>query len=215
MSKTFIVFLGVPGAGKGTQATQLVEKLGLPQISTGDLFRFNLRNNTELGQLARSYMDKGQLVPDEVTINMVKQRLAEDDCAKGAIMDGFPRNLNQVVAFNEIVGQHGVSQVPMLHIDDDEAMKRITGRRSCKSCGSVFHVEFKPTKQEGVCDNCGESAIYQRSDDQPETVTKRLYIYYKETSPLIGYYFAKGLLTQVDGTQSIDAIQNQLVDLLS
>lgn len=214
--RTFIVFLGVPGAGKGTQATQLVDKLGLPQISTGDLFRHHLRNNTELGQLAKSYMDKGALVPDEVTINMVKDRLTQEDCAKGAIMDGFPRNLDQAVAFDAIVAPYGgVAQVPMLEIDDDEAMRRITGRRSCKSCGSVYHVDFKPTQKEGVCDNCGESAIYQRNDDKPETVKERLYVYYKQTSPLIGYYFAKGLLTRIEGNQPIDQIQSALVELLS
>lgn len=213
--RTYVVLLGVPGAGKGTQAKILESKLQLPQISTGDLFRYNLSNNTELGKLAKSYMDKGLLVPDEVTINMVADRLAQDDCQRGALMDGFPRNLVQAQAFDEMVAPlGGVSTVPMLTITDEEAIERISGRRSCPSCGAGYHTLFKPPQQPNICDNDG-SELTQRADDKPEVAKERLYIYYKETSPLIGYYFAKSLLSEVDGSQAIDAVQANLMDLLS
>ncbi len=212
--RTYIVLLGVPGAGKGTQARQLEEKLGLPQISTGDIFRYNLKNDTELGLLAKSYMDRGELVPDEVTIRMVEERLTMDDCAKGAIMDGFPRNLNQAAAFDEIVAPYGgVALAPLINLDDDESMRRITGRRVCRSCGAVFHIDFNPPKQEGLCDVDG-GELYQRDDDKPDTVRNRLYVYYKQTSPLVGYYFAKSLLAEVDGSQAIEDVQADLMTLL-
>ncbi len=212
--RTYIVLLGVPGAGKGTQARQLEEKLGLPQISTGDIFRYNLKNDTELGLLAKSYMDRGELVPDEVTIRMVEERLTLDDCAKGAIMDGFPRNLNQAAAFDEIVAPYGgVALAPLINLDDDESMRRITGRRVCRSCGAVFHIDFNPPKQEGLCDVDG-GELYQRDDDKPDTVRNRLYVYYKQTSPLVGYYFAKSLLAEVDGSQAIGDVQADLMALL-
>ncbi len=212
--RTYIVLLGVPGAGKGTQARQLEEKLGIPQVSTGDIFRYNLKNDTELGLLAKSYMDRGELVPDEVTIQMVEDRLAQDDCAGGALMDGFPRNLNQAAAFDEIVAPFGgVTLAPLINLEDDESMRRITGRRVCRSCGAVFHIDFNPPKQEGICDVDG-GELYQRDDDKPDTVRNRLYVYYKQTSPLVGYYFAKSLLAEVDGGQSIEDVQADLAALL-
>jgi adenylate kinase len=212
--RMFLVLLGVPGAGKGTQARLLETKLGIPQISTGDLFRYNLKNQTELGLLAKSYMDLGQLVPDEVTILMVQDRLTRDDCKKGAIFDGFPRNLTQAVALDQITAADGgVRRVLMFDLSDEEAMRRITGRRTCKICGHAYHVEYNPRKVEGICDIDGGELI-QRDDDKPETVATRLYVYYKQTSPLVGYYFAKGLLTEVDGTQEIDKVQEDLLALL-
>lgn len=213
--RTFFVLLGVPGAGKGTQAKLLEDRLGIPQISTGDIFRYNLKNETELGILAKSYMDKGELVPDEVTIRMVEDRLTQADAEGGAILDGFPRNLVQAQAFDKIAGPYGgVSLVPLIHISDEEAMRRITGRRVCRSCGAVYHVDFNPPKQEGICDlDSGE--LYQRNDDKPDTVRNRLYVYYKQTSPLIGYYFAKGLLAELDGNRPIDQVQNELMGLLA
>jgi len=213
--RKYIVMLGVPGAGKGTQAKLLKEELDLPHISTGDLFRFNLEHETELGRLAQSYMSGGDLVPDEVTIRMVESRLQEADCARGAIMDGFPRNLEQAVAFDEMTAPYGgVYRVPLIHIEDEEAMRRITGRRVCRVCGAVYHVDFNPPKQAGVCDIDG-GELYQRDDDTPETVRNRLYVYYKQTSPLVGYYFAKHLLAKVDGNQSIETVQAALVASLS
>lgn len=212
--RTFLVMLGVPGAGKGTQARLLEVALGIPQISTGDLFRYNLKNQTELGLLAKSYMDRGELVPDEVTILMVQDRIQREDCQKGAIFDGFPRNLVQAVALDQMTAADGgIRRVLMFNLDDDEAMRRITGRRTCPICGTVYHVDYNPPKVEGKCDNDGGELV-QRDDDKPETVKTRLYVYYKQTSPLVGYYFAKGLLTEIDGTLPIDEVQEQLLAVL-
>jgi adenylate kinase len=213
--RMFLVLLGVPGAGKGTQARLLEAKLGIPQISTGDIFRYNLKNQTELGLLAKSYMDRGDLVPDEVTILMVQDRLQREDCQKGAIFDGFPRNLIQAVALDQLAAANGgIRRVLMFNLEDDEAIRRITGRRTCPICGTVYHIDYNPPKVEGKCDKEGGELV-QRDDDKPETVKARLYVYYKQTAPLIGYYFAKGLLTEVDGTQPIEQVQEQLLALLN
>lgn len=212
--RTFLVLLGVPGAGKGTQAKLLEESLHLPQISTGDIFRYNLKNQTELGLLAKSYMDRGDLVPDEVTIRMVQDRLEKPDAANGAILDGFPRNLIQAQAFGEMIANDGgVRLAPLINLSDEEAMRRITGRRVCRTCNAVYHIDFNPPKKEGVCDIDG-GELYQRDDDKTDTVRNRLYVYYKQTSPLIGYYFAKGVLAELDGAQPIDVVQAQLKQLL-
>jgi adenylate kinase len=212
--RMYLVLLGVPGAGKGTQARMVSEALSIPQISTGDLFRYNLKNETELGVLAKSYMDRGDLVPDEVTIRMVEDRLQQDDCRNGAIFDGFPRNLKQAVALDELTAEHGgIRMVPLLNLDDEEAMRRITGRRSCRTCGAVYHIDFNPPKVEGKCDLDG-GELYQRDDDKPETVRNRLYVYYKQTSPLVGYYFAKGLLREIDGSRPIADVNAELMALL-
>jgi adenylate kinase len=207
--------LGVPGAGKGTQARFLEETLQLPQVSTGDIFRYNLKNQTELGLLAKSYMDRGLLVPDEVTLRMVEDRLRQPDCSQGAIMDGFPRSLVQAKAFDAMTEPYGgVSLVPLIKLDDEEAVRRITGRRVCRTCGAVYHVEFNPPKVTGVCDLDG-GELYQRDDDKPETVRNRLYVYYKQTSPLIGYYFAKDLLAELDGARSIEDVNQALLLLVA
>ena len=212
--RTYLVLLGAPGAGKGTQAELLEEKLGIPQISTGEIFRYNLKNRTELGQLAQSYYDKGELVPDEVTIRMVGARLAQEDASKGAILDGFPRNLVQAQALGEMTAEHGgIDVVPFFQLEDDVVTMRITGRRVCRNCDRVYHLTFNPPSGE-TCDSCG-GELYQRNDDKPETVQNRLYIYYKQTSPLIGYYFAKGLLEEVDGAKSIQEMQGQLLERLA
>ncbi len=212
--RMFIVLLGAPGAGKGTQAKLLEEAAQLPQISTGDIFRFNLKNQTELGKLAKRYMDTGALVPDEVTIRMVEDRLQQPDAARGAIMDGFPRNLVQATAFDALVAPYGgVTVVPMISVDDEEVIRRITGRRSCKSCGAIYHVLYNPPKVAGVCDKDG-GELTQRDDDREETVRNRLFVYYKQTAPLIGYYYAKGLLAEVDGMQPIEDVAAALKALL-
>ena len=212
--RTYLVLLGAPGAGKGTQAQLLEERLGIPQISTGEIFRYNLKNQTELGQQAQSYYDKGELVPDEVTIRMVEARLSQGDALKGAIMDGFPRNLLQAQALDEMTaGYGGINVVPYFQLEDDVVTMRITGRRVCRNCDRVYHLTFNPPNAEG-CDSCG-GELYQRNDDKPETVQNRLYIYYKQTSPLIGYYFAKGLLEEVDGAGSIQEMQEQLLERLA
>lgn len=209
--RNYLVLLGVPGAGKGTQARLLEETLKLPQVSTGDIFRYNLKNQTELGILAKSYMDRGDLVPDEVTIKMVEDRLQQPDCDAGAILDGFPRNLVQAKAFDALVAPYGgVTVAPLISLEDEEAIRRVTGRRVCRTCGAVYHVDSNPPKKEGVCD-IDQGELYQRDDDKPETVQNRLYVYYKQTSPLIGYYFAKELLVTLDGARPIDEVQQDLL----
>lgn len=213
-ARTYVVLLGVPGAGKGTQAKLLEQSTGLPQVSTGDIFRYNLKNQTELGKLAKSYMDRGDLVPDDVTIRMVEDRLQQPDCAQGAIMDGFPRNLVQAAAFDKVTAPYGgVRIVPLINVEDDETIRRITGRRSCRTCGAVYHVTLNPPKVAGICDVDG-GELYQRDDDKEETVRNRLFVYYKQTSPLIGYYFAKGVLAEVDGSRSITEVQQALLALM-
>ncbi|MBK8048631.1 MAG: adenylate kinase [Anaerolineales bacterium] len=212
--RTYVVLLGAPGAGKGTQAKLLEQATGLPQVSTGDIFRYNLKNETELGKLAKSYMDKGALVPDDVTIRMVEDRLAQPDAARGAIMDGFPRTLAQADAFDRLVAPFGgVAVAPVIVIDDEETVYRITGRRSCRACGSVYHIILNPPKVEGRCDK-DNGELYQRDDDQEATVRNRLLVYYKQTAPLIGYYYAKGLLREVNGGETIELVQAALRSLI-
>lgn len=213
-NRIYLVLLGVPGAGKGTQSQLLQEKFKIPQVSTGDIFRYNLKNETELGKLAKSYMDRGDLVPDEVTIRMVENRLAQEDAAGGVILDGFPRNLVQAQALDAMTAKFGgVDLVPLIQLEDEEATRRITGRRVCRGCGTVYHIEFNPPKAD-ACDECG-GELYQRDDDKPETVRNRLYVYYKQTAPLIGYYFAKGLLREIDGARPIEDVQAKLLALLA
>jgi adenylate kinase len=207
----FIVLLGSPGAGKGTQAKLLAEALGIPHVSSGDLFRDNLGRETELGLLAKGYMDRGDLVPDDVTVGMVVDRISQPDCEGGVILDGFPRTLSQAVALDEALEERGerVTIVPLIKVPDDEVTRRLTARRVCRECGAVYNLVFIPPSTEGTCDACG-SELYQRDDDNPETVRNRLYTYYKETAPLIGYYFAKGLLAEISGEQGIDEVQADL-----
>ena len=213
--RIFLVLLGPPGSGKGTQARWLQEDLGLPQVSSGDLFRFNFGNQTPLGLLAKGYVDRGELVPDEVTIRMVEERLQRPDCAGGAILDGFPRTLPQASALDRLLAADGgVSLAPLVSVGDEEVMRRITGRRICRNCLAVYHVEFNPPRQEGVCDRDG-GELYQREDDAPETVKNRLYVYYRQTSPLVGYYFAQGLLAEIDGMQSPDLVHHALLNALA
>jgi adenylate kinase len=208
----FIVMLGAPGAGKGTQARMLSEALAVPQVSSGDIFRENLKNQTPLGMLAKTYMDKGELVPDDVTIDMVMDRLGKADAAHGVVLDGFPRTLNQAAALDKALEAKGLSirVVPLLEVGDDALIDRLAGRRVCRSCQAMYHVEFTPSKQEGVCDKCG-GELYRRVDDDPETVRNRLFVYYKQTAPLIGYYFAHGLLVSLDGDRSMDQVQADLL----
>lgn len=215
---TYIVMLGVPGAGKGTQARRLEEEFGLKQISTGDIFRENLKNQTALGVLAKSYMDKGDLVPDDVTIRMVEDRLTRPDCQAGAIFDGFPRTLGQASALETMLNSkgYGVALVPLVNVSDEEVMRRLTGRRTCRRCQAVYHLEFNPPPPDHRCaQGQGEPCdLYQRDDDKPETVKNRLYVYYKQTSPLVGFYYAKGLLKEIDGTRTIDEINVELIGVV-
>jgi len=212
MSKPlFVVLLGAPGAGKGTQARMLSEALGIPQVSSGDIFRDNLREQTDLGLLARQYMDKGQLVPDDVTINMVMDRLARPDAAGGAVLDGFPRTLAQAAALDEALAQRGlgIAVAPQLAVGDEALVERLAGRRVCRECQTMYHVAFSPPKVEGRCDQCG-GELYRRADDDPDTVRNRLFVYYKQTAPLVGFYFAQGLLRVLEGDREIADVQAEL-----
>lgn len=208
---TVVVLLGPPGSGKGTQAKRLVDVLGTPHVSSGDLFRHHLSRETELGLMARSYMEQGELVPDDVTVKMVIERISRADCEEGVVLDGFPRTLTQAGALDGALGKRGqqVTVVPLIEVSDEEVLRRLTARRTCEDCGAVYNLLFSPPQEKGVCDVCGGS-LYQREDDNPETVRHRLYTYYKETSPLIGYYFAKGVLVEIDGEQSVDDVHKEL-----
>jgi adenylate kinase len=208
----FVVMLGAPGAGKGTQARMLSESLGLPQISSGDIFRENLKNATPLGLLAKKYMDSGALVPDDVTINMVMERLTRPDCSGGAVLDGFPRTLAQADALDAALAAKDlqVRIVPMLEVADEALINRLAGRRVCRDCQAMYHVEFSPSKVAGKCDKCG-GELYRRADDDPETVKNRLFVYYKQTAPLMGYYFAHHVLLPLDGDRAIEAVQADLL----
>lgn len=210
-----LVLLGAPGAGKGTQAKKLIEKYGIPQISTGDLLRAAVSAGTQLGKEAKSYMDKGELVPDRVVLGMVEERLRQEDCKKGYILDGFPRNVAQAEALDKMLSTLNMSLDAALSVDVpfDDLMKRLTGRRTCKSCGQMYNVYFNPPEKEGVCDKCG-GELFQRDDDKEETIKKRLEVYNSQTSPLIEYYSKKGILKSVNGTGSIDEIFNNICKVL-
>jgi len=210
-----IIFLGPPGAGKGTQAKILVEKYAIPQISTGDMLRDHVAKGTELGVKAKEYMEKGQLVPDEIILGMVKERLSQQDAQKGFILDGFPRTVAQAEALDKILEEMDkkIEYVLALIVPDEELVSRLTGRRTCKNCGMMYHIKFKPPKVEGKCDSCG-GELYQRPDDNEETVRNRLKVYHKQTSPLIEYYRKKGVLFEVDGSKGIDEITQQLISIL-
>ncbi len=202
-----IVLLGAPGAGKGTQAKKIVEKYGIPQISTGDILRQAVADGTPLGLEAKKYMDKGELVPDEVVIGLVKERLGQDDCKKGFILDGFPRNTSQAEVLDRVLGEMNMPlQLALsVDVDFDVLMKRLTGRRTCRQCGQMYNIYYNPPKKEGVCDKCG-GELYQRDDDKEETIRKRLEVYQAQTAPLIEYYDRKGILKRVNGVGNIDEI---------
>jgi len=208
----YILLMGPPGAGKGTQAEKLVADFPIPHISTGDMFRAAVKNGTELGKEAKKYMDAGGLVPDAVTIGIVRERLSQADCAKGFILDGFPRTKEQAVALDGILKDLGIKLTAAVNINvpDKELVSRVTGRRICKACGATYHIKFNPTKQQGVCDKCGGS-LYQRDDDKEETVKKRLEAYHSQTAPLIAYYEKQGVYKEIDGTQQIDKVYADVV----
>lgn len=207
--------MGLPGAGKGTQAEKIVEKYPIPHISTGDMFRLAIKEGTELGQKAKSYMDEGALVPDEVTIGIVEERLSKDDCQKGFLLDGFPRTLAQAEALNELLAKMNKSIDYVLHVDvdTDELVERLTGRRICPSCGATYHIKFNPPKQEGICDKDGEKLI-QRKDDQPDTVKNRLEVNLEQTQPMLDFYSDKGSLVKIDGSQQIDQVFHDIDEKL-
>ena len=207
----FIVLIGPPGAGKGTQAARLRDALQLPHVASGDLFREHLKNQTELGLRANAYMQRGELVPDDVTIAMVMERLVQPDCSRGALLDGFPRTIAQAEALDRALAERGhhISVVPCITVPDEALVERLSGRRVCRTCGEVYHIQYRPPRQDGVCDKDG-GELYQRDDDKPETVRNRLKVYWAQTSPLIDYYTRKGVLVKIDGNQPPDRVESAL-----
>ena len=202
-----IVLVGPPGAGKGTQAAYIAKHRSIPQISTGDIFRAHVSHGTQLGKQAREFMDIGDLVPDEITVAMVRDRLESDDADRGFLLDGFPRTVPQAVQLDEILRELDteLDVVLELVVDDGEVVRRLSGRRTCRSCGHIWHVDFDPPSADGVCDNCG-GQLFQRDDDQPETIRHRLDVYYEQTAPLIGYYAEQGILVGIDAMGPVDDV---------
>lgn len=210
-----IIMLGAPGAGKGTQAKKIAEKYSIPHISTGDIFRANIKNGTELGKKAKTYMDQGLLVPDELVVDLVVDRVNQEDCRNGYVLDGFPRTIPQAEALTAALDKMGQKVDYAIDVDvpDENIVRRMGGRRACVGCGATYHVEYAPTKKEGICDVCGGELIL-RDDDKPETVQKRLNVYHDQTQPLIDYYTKAGILKTVDGTVDIDEVFQAIVDIL-
>jgi adenylate kinase len=211
-----IIMLGAPGAGKGTQAKRIAAKYSIPHISTGDIFRANIKNNTELGQKAKTYMDKGELVPDELVVDLIMDRFKQPDAANGYVLDGFPRTIPQAEALDKALAANGESVDFAINVEvpDENIIKRMGGRRACVGCGATYHIEFNAPKVEGVCDTCGEKLIL-RDDDKPETVKNRLSVYHDQTQPLIEYYNKKNVLREVDGTMAMDDVFNAIVEILA
>ncbi len=210
-----IIMLGAPGAGKGTQAKMIAEKYMIPHISTGDIFRANIKEGTELGKQAKEYMDKGQLVPDSLTVNLLLDRVAKDDCKNGYVLDGFPRTIPQAEVLDEALSKLGENIDYAIDVDvpDENIINRMSGRRACVTCGATYHLKHIPPKKEGICDKCGSELIL-RDDDKPETVKKRLDVYHKQTQPLIDYYTNKGILKTVDGTKDMLEVFGDIVSIL-
>ncbi len=210
-----IIMLGAPGAGKGTQAKKIAAKYNIPHISTGDIFRANIKNGTELGNKAKTYMDQGLLVPDELVVDLVVDRVKQEDCANGYVLDGFPRTIPQAEALDKALAAIGekMDYAIDVNVPDENIVHRMSGRRACVGCGATYHLEYAPTKTEGICDACGKELIL-RDDDKPETVKKRLGVYHEQTQPLIDYYTNAGILKTVDGTVDINDVFQTIVDIL-
>ena len=210
-----LIMLGAPGAGKGTQAKKIAEKYQIPHISTGDIFRANIKGQTELGMKAKSFMDQGMLVPDEITIGMLLDRIHEADCAGGYVLDGFPRTIPQAESLTKALAEMGTGIDYAINVDvpDDNIVSRMSGRRACLNCGATYHVAFNPPKTENVCNTCGQSLVL-RDDDKPETVKKRLDVYHQQTQPLIDYYKKAGVLKEVDGTQNMEDVFLSIIKVL-
>ena len=210
-----VVMLGAPGAGKGTQAKKIAAKYNIPHISTGDIFRANIKNGTELGKKAKTYMDQGLLVPDELVVDLVVDRVNQEDCSDGYVLDGFPRTIPQAEALTKALASQGQKLDYAIDVDvpDENIVRRMSGRRACVGCGATYHLEYAPTKKEGICDVCGGELIL-RDDDKPETVEKRLGVYHEQTQPLIDYYTNAGILKRVDGTVDIEEVFQAVVQIL-
>ena len=210
-----IILMGLPGAGKGTQASEIVKKFPIPHISTGDMFRKAIKDETDLGKEAKSYMDRGELVPDEVTVGIVKERISEDDAKKGFLLDGFPRTIDQAESLSQIMSEldREIDAVINIEVPEEELMNRLTGRRICEKCGTTYHLVFNPTKVDGICDIDG-GKLYQREDDNPETVSNRLSVNVKQSKPILEYYNNKGVLKNIDGSKDIDEVTKDVIDIL-
>ena len=210
-----VVLVGPPGAGKGTQAEFISSHFGVPKISTGDIFRFNVREQTPLGKEAQGYMDQGDLVPDELTIAMVRERLAEEDALDGFLLDGFPRTVPQAEALDELLVELAtpIDVALELVVDDDEVVRRLSGRRTCRRCNHIWHIDFDPPKVDGVCDSCG-GELYQRDDDRPETVRRRLDVYAEQTAPILDYYADRRMLVGIDATGPVESVTERAVSAL-
>lgn len=210
-----LVLLGPPGVGKGTQASAIVEKYNIPHISTGDIFRANIKEGTDLGKKAKEYMDKGLLVPDDLVVSIVKDRLTEEDCKEGFLLDGFPRTIMQADILEDELKDMGIKldKVINIYADSEVLIERAVGRRICKVCGKAYHIKFNPPKESGVCDLDG-GELFQREDDTEETVAKRIEVYQKQTEPLISFYKEKGILSDIDGTQPIEKVSNDIMEAL-
>ncbi len=210
-----IIMLGAPGAGKGTQAKKIADKYQIPHISTGDIFRANIKEGTELGKKAKSYMDQGQLVPDELTLELIMDRFQNPDCKDGYVLDGFPRTIPQAEALTEALAKKGetIDYAINVEVPDENIINRMGGRRACLGCGSTYHIVYAPTKTEGICDRCGEKLVL-RDDDKPETVKNRLNVYHNQTQPLIDYYTKQGKLAEVDGTMGMEDVFGAIVKIL-
>lgn len=210
-----LIMLGAPGAGKGTQAKKISAKYGIPHISTGDIFRANIKGGTELGMKAKAFMDQGQLVPDEITIGMLLDRIKQDDCVNGYVLDGFPRTIPQAESLTRALTELGdkIDYAVNVDVPDENIINRMSGRRACLGCGQTYHVVYNAPKAEGVCDVCGEGLVL-RDDDKPETVKKRLDVYHEQTQPLIDYYKEAGVLVEVDGTQDLEVVFQDIVKIL-
>ncbi len=210
-----IIMLGAPGAGKGTQAKMIAEEYHIPHVSTGDMFRMNIKNGTELGMEAKEYMDQGLLVPDELTVRILLDRVKKEDCKDGYVLDGFPRTIPQAEVLEEALNKLGdqIDYAINVEVPDENIIRRMSGRRACLSCGATYHIEHVPPKKEGICDDCGETLVL-RDDDKPETVEKRLRVYQEQTQPLIDFYAAKGVLCNVDGTQEMQDVFKAIKEIL-
>ena len=210
-----IIMLGAPGAGKGTQAKKIAEKYQIPHISTGEIFRANIKGGTELGMKAKTFMDQGMLVPDEITIGMLMDRIGQEDCINGYVLDGFPRTIPQAESLTKALAERGEKVDYAINVDvpDENIINRMSGRRACLGCGATYHITFNPPVKEGICDTCGQELVL-RDDDKPETVKKRLDVYHQQTQPLIDYYKNAEVLAEVDGTQPMDAVFQGIVEIL-
>ena len=210
-----IIMLGAPGAGKGTQAKKIAEKYGIPHISTGDIFRANIKNQTELGMKAKGYMDQGMLVPDELTLELIMDRFTNDDCKNGYVLEGFPRTIPQPEALTKALADKNDDVDYAINVDvpDEAIVTRMSGRRACLTCGGTYHIKFNPTKVEGICDACGGELVL-RADDKPETVQKRLDVYHEQTQPLIDYYQTQNILKEVDGTLPLEDVFGAIIAIL-